>query len=101
MDWSSESSWESGFNELKNNIYQSGHLATIRSFGHGLRNHIKEGRIILERIREYVDHLHRVGGEELKTEILELYNISIATALEVKFFEGKLVLLRKGADLDN
>ena len=66
-----------------------------------MRNHIEEGRIILERIREYVDHLRRVGGEELKTEILELYNISIATALEVKFLEGKLVVLRKGVDLDD
>ena len=48
-----------------------------------------------------MDHLHHVGGEELKMEILELYDISIATALEVKFLEGKLVVLRKGADLDD
>ena len=99
IDWPSESSWEKEYDRLKNGIYQGGHSATIRSFWHNLRNHIEEGRLIIERVREHVDQLCRVvGGEELKVEILELYDMSIATALEVKFFEGKLVQYKNSLD---
>ena len=99
IDWPSESSWEKEYDVLKNGIYQSGHSATIRSFWHNLRNHIEEGRLIIERVREHVDQLCRVvGGEELKVEILELYDMSIATALEVKFFDGKLVQHKNSLD---
>ena len=95
MDWATKSSWEKEYDELEDGIHQSGHPTTIRSFWHNMKNHIEEGRQVLERVREHVDRLRCVGGDELKAEIMELYDMSIDTALEVKFFEGKLAQHRR------
>ena len=86
---------EKEYDKPEDGIYQSRHPTTIQSFWHNMKNHIEEGQQVLERVREHVDWLHRVGGDELKAEIMELYNMSIDTALEVKFFEGKLAQHRR------
>ncbi|KAI6045473.1 hypothetical protein EDC04DRAFT_2921958 [Pisolithus marmoratus] len=89
MDWESESTWEEVYCEIKDDAYQHGPLA-IQTFLCRTREHAEEGWVILHRIREHVDQLCHEGEQEMRKEILELYDMLLVTTFKVKFFKCKL-----------
>lgn len=87
MNRTLESTWETEFTSLLEAV--KGHRPTLPvSFWAGVRDHAKEGRELLGRINDAMGAV--LGVEDHRRMVLQLSDILLATALEVKFYECKL-----------
>ena len=87
--WGSETQWESEFNAQLSIAQEEGQEG-VDKFFRACENHVVAGWEILKDLKPAASVLCNSTHDEIRDLFLQGYEMVIATALEVKFFDMKL-----------
>jgi hypothetical protein len=86
LDWE-ETNWETEFTDQFRAAQQDGQIC---DFIDGVRHIVRAGRDLLDELKLLVEVSCNNPPNEIRDLFLQGYDMAIATALQVKFFEVKL-----------